>query len=832
MTASATPYANDTREHAARLRQRGIAICLVDKSEKKPTYKRWGTFSKEPHQLKQDDSIGIISGPISAAAGHSLVIVDLDSRSALELADSILPATGMIEGRPGKLRSHRYYIVPNDTIPTDWQSKADQAAKAAIEKYGHPGPRIMHFKGADGKGSLDFIGTGGMIVCPPSRHESGEYREWEGGSPGEPVIIDYRELLDLVKRLAEACGWKPGASQKTAPPKRDQKLKYDASVESKAIKYFESVPGAIDGQDGSSTGLWAARCAVRGFKMGVQGGLDFLLKHWNSKCLPPWTETELRHKCEDAGRLLFNKPEGWLLENDNDDTAGGPDWFTDIGNARRFAKQYGADLRYVADREAWTVYNGKRWLFDGADVHVEAIAKQFAREWSMTAAQNVTKAAEAVAKAEGKAAEAVAREDGDGDAAIAKADEEKARKQLAIAKAELAAAKKLQDARSLRRMLSMARSEQAILVQCYRDTFDRKPELLNVPNGTIDLLTGKLLDHRREHYITKLAGVEYNSAATAPTYDRVLASIFGNDAALIAYVRRFAGIILTGDVSGQSFHVFHGCGSNGKSVLLELWLDMLRDYGLKLPSQALVHDRHAQRHPCEIADLAGARFAIATETDQSGELDETKVKELTGGDTIAARLMRQNFFRFDPTFKIVLCTNHKPRVAGTDHSIWRRIRLVPFNTKYWTDADRDTNPKGIYDTTLKADKRIPDLLRNELEGVLADAVREAVAFYATDRNHEPPKIVLASTREYRHAEDVLGQFCDEKLFPDCNGRTAHSTIYTNYSEWAKESDYKPVGKRGLSEYLTTRYGEPQKSDGRSCYPVRIRVVAGHGRRGS
>lgn len=818
MEAKTTPNTNDTKVHAAHLRSRGFALCLIDSKEKTPADKGWPMFSREPDTLRPDDSIGIIGGPISAPAGHSLVIVDLDSADAVELADGILPETEMIEGRAGKPRSHRYYLVPNDTIPTEWQSTAPQAAPAMANQFGHPGPRNVGFKGGGGN-ILDFKSTGGQAVCPPSIHRKDgheERREWQGDAPGEPAIIDYRELLDLVQRLAETCGWKPEEEREPSPPKkpkRGPKLTYSrtAEIEARAIKYFETVPGAVEGSEdgGSGPTLWAARCAVRGYDMGVQAGLAFLLKHWNHKCTPPWPEHQLRHKCEDAGRLPFGKPVGWLLEDDGNDTADGPDWFTDIGNARRFAREYGDDIRYVADRETWTCYDGKRWLFDGADVNVESIAKRFVRSWSMEAAIEVGKAAKAVAEAESEE------------------DKTAADKQLAIAKAELAAAKKLQDSRNLGRMLKMARSERAILIQCYRDTFDRRPDLLNCPNGTIDLKSGKLLDHNREHFLTKLCGVEFNPDAKAPTYDRFLASIFGNDVELIAYMRRFAGIILTGDVSGQTFHVFHGIGSNGKSVLLELWLAMLRDYGLKLPSQALVNDKHSARHPCEIADLAGVRFAIATETDQSGQLDEAKVKELSGGDTITARLMRQNFFRFDPTFKIVLCTNHKPRITGNDHSIWRRLRLIPFAVRYWTDADKEADPSGVYEPAHKADKRIPELLRNELEGVLADCVRQAVAYFAAERKHEPPKVVLASTRDYRHGEDLLGQFVEEYLFADRDARTAHSTIYTKYSEWAKEGDYKPVGKRGLSEYLSNRYGEPTKSTGgRMCYPVRLRVESG------
>jgi putative DNA primase/helicase len=319
-----------------------------------------------------------------------------------------------------------------------------------------------------------------------------------------------------------------------------------------------------------------------------------------------------------------------------------------------------------------------------------------------------------------------------------------------------------------------------------------------------------------------MAGVAFNPDAKSPTYERFLGTIFKNDTDLIHYVKRFGGIILTGVVTGQTFHVFHGDGSNGKSVLLELWMAMLKDYGLKLPSQALVNDKSGSRHPCELADLVGIRIAVAFETDQSGRLNEALVKELTGGDTISARLMKQNFFRFEPMFKPVLCTNHKPRIEGNDHGIWRRIRLVPFAVKFWKDEERDADPNGTYDPSLKADPRMPEKLRTELEGILADCVREAVAFYGSGKKHEPPQVVRATLREYRESENALGQFAEEVLFADAHARTSHTNIYKTYSKWASDSSYRPVGKRALSDYLTTRYGEPKKSNGKSCYPVRLR----------
>jgi putative DNA primase/helicase len=84
-------------------------------------------------------------------------------------------------------------------------------------------------------------------------------------------------------------------------------------------------------------------------------------------------------------------------------------------------------------------------------------------------------------------------------------------------------------------------------------------------------------------------------------------------------------------------------------------------------------------HPTELADLFGARLVASVEVEDGRRLAESLVKQLTGGDRIKARRMREDFWEFAPTHKVFLAANHKPVVRGTDHAIWRRIKLVPFD---------------------------------------------------------------------------------------------------------------------------------------------------------
>src|SRR6185503_1179096 len=152
------------------------------------------------------------------------------------------------------------------------------------------------------------------------------------------------------------------------------------------------------------------------------------------------------------------------------------------------------------------------------------------------------------------------------------------------------------------------------------------------------------------------------------------------DADLIAFIQRLLGYCITGSVEEQVLPIFWGSGSNGKSTLLNVVREVMgKDYAVKAP-RGLLMQKHTESHPTELTVLFGARLVIATETRRGQRLSEELVKDLTGGESITARHMRQDFFEFEPTHKIILCTNHRPRIPESDDGIWRRVILVPFKT--------------------------------------------------------------------------------------------------------------------------------------------------------
>jgi putative DNA primase/helicase len=467
---------------------------------------------------------------------------------------------------------------------------------------------------------------------------------------------------------------------------------------------------------------------------------------------------------------------------------------TDLGNGRRFADYAKHYVRYVADQQTWYCFDRRRWIRDAAGVLVESRAKAMLRKWASKAAQRAATAQQAVADAPTKEAQQAAE------------------KELEDARGELTFAMKSQDHRAIRRLMNMARSQYPLLVQRYEDTFDRDPWLLNAANLTIDLRTGETRPQTAGDYLTKLTPVAYDPAAEAPIYFRFLNSIFNGDKDLVDYVRRLGGVCTTADVSVAGMDIFHGGGANGKSTLLEsAWSPALGEYAGKVPTQVLLDDGKGNRHPTELTTLLGLRLAIATETDDAGKLDIAKFKAITGGDKISCRFMRGDFFTFPPSHTLILCTNNRPEVPSGDHGTWRRLRLTPFDVKFWTDADVQTGAVDGLDLDRKADPTLPDRLRDEAPGILRDLVEQAGEYYRSGRTLLPPKAVADATKEYRDAEDVFGMFFAERVVPNPDGRTTGKDLYDAYRFWCEQNGYKAAGSRKFGSDAKRRY-PPTKSN--------------------
>jgi putative DNA primase/helicase len=417
---------------------------------------------------------------------------------------------------------------------------------------------------------------------------------------------------------------------------------------------------------------------------------------------------------------------------------------TDIGNGERFADHHREKVRFCHPQKKWFFWNSKRWQPDDEGL-VNRLAKKTARSIY---------------------SEAMRENDSDKRKELAKwaAGSESAYRQRA--------------------MVEMAKSESGVPV--LPAELDQDKWLLNVNNGTLNLKTGELQSHRKEDLITKLIPINYNPDAWCPKWIDFLDLVMKGNQRLIDYLWRSAGYTLTGDAGEQCLFVFYGIGRNGKSTYLNVKQTILNDYALQTDFNSFaVKKGEGIRN--DIARMKKSRLVVAIETSDGKRMDETVIKQLTGGDRVTARHLYEEFFEYRPEFKIFLATNYKPEIYGQDLAIWRRIRLIPFTV------------------TIPEEKRINNyesVLLEEKEGILNWMVSGCREWLEKELNE--PEEVKAATKTYRSEMDILEDFIATKCFIRDGERTVHKDLYAAYQGWCEENGESPIKTRTFAKKLQGR----------------------------
>jgi putative DNA primase/helicase len=309
------------------------------------------------------------------------------------------------------------------------------------------------------------------------------------------------------------------------------------------------------------------------------------------------------------------------------------------------------------------------------------------------------------------------------------------------------------------------------------DALDPNPFLLNVQNGTINVLTGEFREHRQEEMITKIANVEYNPQADCPMWKQFIREIMNFKPDLVNFLQTAAGWALTGNIEEQTMFILYGSGANGKTTFTNTILYLLGDYALATPTETFMK-KNGDQNTYDIARLRGTRFVTTTEAEQGRRLSEPLIKKITGNDQMTARFLYGEYFNFTPNFKIFMATNHKPVIKGTDHGIWRRIKLIPFTTTIAPE---------------KQDKSLEHKLKQEASGIL-NWLLEGTAQWRREGLKAPP-IILNATDEYRGEMDVIGNFLKERCVQKTELSIRIRELYKAYSDWCDDNKEHAVSER-------------------------------------
>jgi putative DNA primase/helicase len=413
---------------------------------------------------------------------------------------------------------------------------------------------------------------------------------------------------------------------------------------------------------------------------------------------------------------------------------------SDVGNAERLVKRYGRDLLYCHPWRKWFIWDGTRWAPDDTG-KIMRLAKDTAMRI--------------------------------GDEAHAAGGSSDLYKWAGTS----------QSHPRINAMVALTQSEVPVLPA----DLDADPNLINFPNGTLELDTFTFREHKREDRCTKAMGCEYLPDATCPLWVQFLDTIFDKNDNLIKFVQRGLGYSLTAAIGERAIFLCHGSGANGKSTLLNTVASAMGEYARQTESNTFCQQKHDGVRN-DIAALKGARYVIAIESKKGKRLDEALVKQLSGGDTVAARFLFQEYFEFKPEFKIWWAFNHKPRIDDTTQSVWDRVKLIPFN---------------IVIPLEERDKDLPAKLVKELPGIVAWMVN-GLREYRNIGLAEPAEVTVA-TQEYQAEQDRLGDFLSEECVEDPTAWTSSSELYNAYQNWCNDNHEIPISPRTFGFDMGDRY---------------------------
>ncbi|HPH34740.1 MAG TPA: phage/plasmid primase, P4 family [Methanoregulaceae archaeon] len=427
---------------------------------------------------------------------------------------------------------------------------------------------------------------------------------------------------------------------------------------------------------------------------------------------------------------------------------------TDAGNGERLVARFGDDIRYCATNASWYLWNGALWEKDRSN-RMYLLATRVARSIYDESRDAPTP------------------------------DQAKALARWAITSENL---------RTRKAMIESATPLAAVEL----DDFDAREYLLNCRNGTLELDTLTLREHKREDLLTRSCGVAYDPSAECPQWKAHLDLIFDKDAEYISGFQAMCGYSLLQANPEQLLFILFGKGKNGKSKTIEVLAAILGDYAVNIAAESLMVHR-CEGIRSDLARIAGARMATASEGEDGARLAESIIKQLTGEYAITVRRLYENEFEFTPSAKIWLTTNHEPVIRGTDEGIWRRIWMVPFTVQISEE---------------KRDPEIEKKLIAEGPGILNWCLEGLQRYFASGNRLAKPRKVSVATGNYRTVSDTVSYFLATECAFEPGRMIARSAFREMFEKWCEEEGIRhPIAPRRYATILKSHQIRSVKSGG-------------------
>src|SRR6056297_1365064 len=427
---------------------------------------------------------------------------------------------------------------------------------------------------------------------------------------------------------------------------------------------------------------------------------------------------------------------------------------TDTGNAHRFIDRYGSVIRYNVDNNKWMYYNGEYWQTDVFD-NVRNFAETIAEEMRLK---------------------------------LKSIDDEGTRKAIRYN------VKRVLQSNGKTALLKEAQHIEGIPVT--NNDFDHDKYLFNTASGVVDLRTGSIKQHDKDLMLSEYTPYKIDFHNEPTKFLAFLEDILEGDVEVIKYMQRVMGYAMTGSTQEQCMFFLFGDGSNGKSLLLDIVNEAMGSYGKTSNADILLEKYNAgQGNLGDIARLKGSRFVVTDEAKHNDKLNESAIKTMTSGiGNIVARYLYGNEFEFSPIMKIFMSSNYKPRITGTDHGIWRRVKVIPFN-KVIPDEEQDKQLK------TKLLKEMPQILGWMIKGCL---------LWQRHGLNEPDKLKDAH-KDYRSEMDIVQRWINEACLIDETEYTPSSELFENFSNYVQQNkeyqlSHTMFGRNMSKKFKKGRYG--------------------------
>lgn len=631
---------------------------------------------------------------------------------------------------------------------------------------------------------IDTRGNGGYIVLPPTviqrpPDEGGTWHRYNVTTtrPNYAVLPEYPQWLADLTHPKKAT--KPATSSPDATPRQaqaealglakmtDTTANSSVALNDPEIAYTKAIAKA--GSDGrNNAGLWLA-CQLRDGGLSEPEALQVMARYQEAvdttgdrytaeEAIATLHQAYKRTKREPAqyqgqrrnittntvGSAVIIEgnvtPQPATLNPSYDSRIFGTLPLTDSGNADRFINATRGNVAYNESMKKWLVWSGQQWQATD-DNRISSFGRRVA-EYITVESDSVTSSYPVDTK-EG----------------------------LASIKAWQRHATTSQSRQRIDAMVSLSRGDVATKATDYDTHLDYLP----CSNGVIDLRDGTLLQHSRDMRYTKITDIEYINDATCPNWLHFLDTITGGDNDLTCYLQMQVGYSLTGRTDQQVLLFLYGNGANGKSTFINTIAKLAGEYHTKISMDGIIDTDNKGGASPHLVALQGMRFTDGSEFPAGKRINESMVKDLTGGDSITARALYGDPFTFKPSNKFWLTGNHKPRITGTDNGIWRRLILVPFS-------------QTIPESERRPSSEIDAIFDNELPGILAWAVRGAIAWYKHPQRASLPKptVVVSATDEYRQEEDTLARFTAEQCDVVTGLSCTTKEMWESFHDWLED----------------------------------------------